>query len=177
VEKAGIEPAASALQGRRSPNVSYIPNALLSALEEARARCDLRPPPTCLLVHASRVRFELTSNRIKSPAPYRSSHRPNKSRRRDSNPQPSGYEPDELPIAPLRSSGARTRTCDMRRNRTPFYSLNYTGMSPDQDSPDRGLLISCTIRFSRVKRSNSPKTAKRVPLGRAKGSIPKLDHL
>ena len=135
------------------------------------------PANTCLLVHASRVRFELTSNRIKSPAPYRSSHRPNKSRRRDSNPQPSGYEPDELPIAPLRSSGGRTRTCDMRRNRTPFYSLNYTGMSPDQDSPDRGLPISCTIRFSRVKRSNSPKTAKRVPLGRAKGSIPKLDHL
>src|SRR5919112_4090094 len=42
------------------------------------------PATTCLLVHASRVRFELTSNRIKSPAPYRSSHRPNKSRRRDS---------------------------------------------------------------------------------------------
>jgi hypothetical protein len=135
------------------------------------------PATTCLLVHASRVRFELTSNRIKSPAPYRSSHRPNKSRRRDSNPQPSGYEPDKLPIAPLRSSGGRTRTCVMRRNRTLFYSLNYTGMSPDQDSPDRGLLVSCTIRLSRIKGSNSPKTAKRVPLGRAKGSIPKLDHL
>jgi hypothetical protein len=44
VEKAGIEPAASALQRRRSPNVSYIPNALLSVLEEARIRSDLRPP-------------------------------------------------------------------------------------------------------------------------------------
>lgn len=86
------------------------------------------PATACLLVHASRVRFELTSNRIKSPAPYRSSHRPNKSRRRDSNPQPSGYEPDELPIAPLRSSGGRTRTCDMRRN-VPRSGLTRPGIA------------------------------------------------
>jgi hypothetical protein len=28
----------------------------------------------------------------------------------------------------------------MRRNKTPFFPLNYTGMTPDQDGPDRGLL-------------------------------------
>jgi hypothetical protein len=28
----------------------------------------------------------------------------------------------------------------MRRNKTPFYPLNYTGMIPGQDGPDRGLL-------------------------------------
>jgi hypothetical protein len=151
VEKAGIEPAASALQGRRSPNVSYIPNSLQSDVKEARTGNELY-----LLVHASRVRFELTSNRIKSPAPYRSSHRPNKSRRRDSNPQPLAYEANELPIAPLRSSGGRTRTCDMRRNKTPFYPLNYTGISPDQDPPDRGLLILWAIRFSMAQKNNSP---------------------
>jgi hypothetical protein len=155
VEKAGIEPAASALQGRRSPNMSYIPSALLSDVKAARMGNNIRHRP-CLLLHASRVRFELTSNRIKRPAPYRSSHRPNKSRRRESNPQPLAYEANELPIAPLRSSGGRTRTCDMRRNKTPFYPLNYTGMSPGQDSPDRGLLISWAIQFSMVQKNNNP---------------------
>jgi hypothetical protein len=45
VEKAGIEPAASALQGRRSPNVSYIPKVLLTDVKEARMGTDLRPRP------------------------------------------------------------------------------------------------------------------------------------
>ena len=111
----------------------------------------LRSPATvCILVLESRVRFELTSNGGKNPAPYQSRHRPERSRRRDSNPQPSSYETDELPIAPLRSSGGRTRTCNMRRNRTPFSPLNYTGMIPDQDGPDRGLLLNF-VRYPILK--------------------------
>jgi hypothetical protein len=30
----------------------------------------------------------------------------------------------------------------MRRNRTPFFPLNDTGMIPGQDRPDQGLLLS-----------------------------------
>ena len=56
---------------------------------------------------------------------------------RESNPQPSAYE---LPVAPLRSSGGRTRTCDPRLNRAIFCPLNYAGKIPGQQGPDQGLL-------------------------------------
>ena len=46
---------------------------------------------------------------------------------RESNQQPSAYE---LPVAPLRSSGGRTRTCDPRLNRAIFCPLNYAGKFP-----------------------------------------------
>jgi hypothetical protein len=69
-------------------------------------------------------------------------HRPEISRRRDSNPQPSAHEADELPVAPLRSSGGRNRTCDPRLNRAMFCLLNYAGMIPGQERPDQGLLLS-----------------------------------
>ncbi len=137
MEKARLELATSALQRRRSPSVSYIPKTLLPNVWEARTRNIL-----CLLVLESRVRIELTSNGGKNPAPYQSRHRPEKSRRRDSNPQPSACEADELPIAPLCSSGGRTRTCDLRVNSVLFCLLNYTGMIPGQDGPDRGLLLN-----------------------------------
>jgi hypothetical protein len=67
----------------------------------------------------------------------------------------------------------------MRRNRTPFYPLNYTGMIPGQKGPhDQGLLLTfVAIRFSKAPGDQVPRTAKRVPLGRVTSSIPKLDHL
>ena len=59
---------------------------------------------------------------------------------RDSNPQPSAYEADELPVAPLRSPGGRTRTCNPRLNRAIFCLLNSAGRIPGQEGHDQGLL-------------------------------------
>ena len=64
----------------------------------------------------------------------------------------------------------------MRRNKTPFFPLNYTGMIPGQDGPNRGLLNS--VGYPVFKASGDlPKGHEHIPLGRAEGSIPKLDHL
>ena len=54
METVGIEPATSALQGRRSPNVSYIPKAFLARV------------PANITVLVSREGIEPSTARIKS---------------------------------------------------------------------------------------------------------------
>jgi hypothetical protein len=51
-------------------------------------------------------------------------------------------------------------------------------MIPGQEVPDQGYCyLSWTIRFSQAEGNHTPQTAKRIPLGRVRCSIPKLDHL
>jgi hypothetical protein len=87
-------------------------------------------------------------------------YRPEISRRRDSNPQPSAYEADELPVAPLRSSGGRIRTCDPRLNRAIFCLLNYAGKIPGQEEPDQGLLHD-SVGYPVLKSRRAPGTRDR----------------
>ena len=64
VEKAGIEPATSALQGRRSPNVSYIPKVF-----HARLSARYGGAISCLLVLESRV-TEIKRNAVGLSSTY-----------------------------------------------------------------------------------------------------------